>query len=309
MPHLFRWLLRIFTAVVILAALGIGGVYYLASRSLTDYSATHEVDGLSAPVEIVRDHSSVPHIFGKTDEDVFFGLGYAHAQDRLWQMTVLRRTVQGRLSELFGARTMKIDELMRRLDLYRLAQDSVDAQDPQTLAALEAYSRGVNAWIETVNTEARGRGAPEFFLFRPEIAYWQPADSIALVKLMGVRLSSHLDSEVLRARVSLLMEPERVKDILPDAPGPGLAALPDYADLAPGIIPSSAPLARYAEGPLSPFLGPDFAGASNAWAAAPKRSAAGGTLLANDPHLGFSAPSIWYLARLELSTGGVIRSA
>ncbi|MBL3550774.1 penicillin acylase family protein [Rhodovulum sulfidophilum] len=306
MPHLFRWLLRIFTAVVILAALGIGGVYYLASRSLTDYSATHEVDGLSAPVEIVRDHSSVPHIFGKTDEDVFFGLGYAHAQDRLWQMTVLRRTVQGRLSELFGARTMKIDELMRRLDLYRLAQDSVDAQDPQTLAALEAYSRGVNAWIETVNTEARGRGAPEFFLFRPEIAYWQPADSIALVKLMGVRLSSHLDAEVLRARVSLLMEPERVKDILPDAPGPGLAALPDYADLAPGVIPSSAPLARYAEGPLSPFLGPDFAGASNAWAAAPKRSAAGGTLLANDPHLGFSAPSIWYLARLELSTGGVI---
>ncbi|MBN2907247.1 MAG: penicillin acylase family protein [Rhodobacteraceae bacterium] len=306
MPKLFRWLVRLFTAVVFLAALGGLTVYYLAARSLPDYDATHRVTGIAAPVEIVRDNADVPHIFGASDSDVFFGLGFAHAQDRLWQMTMMRRTAQGRLSEIFGPRTLKIDELMRRLDIYGLAQSSVAAQDPDTRAALEAYARGVNAWIATVNADAKGRGAPEFFLFKPEVAYWQPADSLAIIKLMGVQMSSHLESEVLRARISLLLDPARVADILPDAPGPGLAALPDYAGLAPGVTPSSAAPVRMAQGPLSPFPERAFAGASNAWAAAPDRSAAGGTLLANDPHLDLSAPSIWYLARLELSSGGVI---
>ena len=78
----------------------------------------------------------MPHIFGKTDADVYFALGFAHAQDRLWQMTMLRRTAQGRLSEIFGARTVKIDELLRRLDLYTLAQQSVGAQDARTNLSL-----------------------------------------------------------------------------------------------------------------------------------------------------------------------------
>ncbi|SIO20493.1 penicillin amidase [Rhodovulum sp. ES.010] len=307
MAGLFRWLLRLFMAVVILAVLAGATVYYLASRSLPDYDATHRVAGLSQPVEIVRDNANVPHVFGASDADVFFGLGFAHAQDRLWQMTVLRRTAQGRLSELFGARTLEIDKLIRRLDLYGLAERSVAVQDAYTTGALEAYARGVNAWIGTVNAEARGRGAPEFFLFTPEVPYWQPADSLAIAKLMGLTVSTHLDAEVLRARVSLLLDEDRVRDLLPDAPGSGIAALPDYSELAPGVSPSTTPRHKAAAGPLSPFPeGRPFASASNAFAAAPRRSAAGGTLLANDPHLGFSAPSIWYLARLELSTGGVI---
>ncbi|MDH3264821.1 MAG: penicillin acylase family protein, partial [Paracoccaceae bacterium] len=151
MVTLFRWLLRLFTAAVTLAAVAAALAYYFASRSLPDYSAEHRVAGISAPVEIVRDNANVPHIFGASDEDVFFGLGFAHAQDRLWQMTMLRRTAQGRLSELRGQRTLKVDELMRRLDLYGAASASVAAQDDETRAALDAYARGVNAWIEVVN--------------------------------------------------------------------------------------------------------------------------------------------------------------
>ena len=99
MVFVFRWLIRLASAMVflIVATLFLG--YYFASRSLPDYNATFEVAGLSAPVEIVRDNANVPHIFGQTDEDVFYALGLAHAQDRLWQMTMLRRTAQGRLSE------------------------------------------------------------------------------------------------------------------------------------------------------------------------------------------------------------------
>lgn len=301
----FRWLIRIVAGLTGLGVIAALLAYYILSRSLVDYDEDFTVAGITAPVEIVRNNDNVPHIFGKTDADVFFALGFAHAQDRLWQMTMLRRTAQGRLSEIFGPSTLKVDELMRRYDLYGLALQSVKVQDPETLAALEAYSAGVNAWIKEVNKGARGRGAPEFFLFSPEISAWSPADSIAILKLMALQLSSALQTEVLRARVSLLLSPERLADILPDDPSQGVAALPDYASLVPGVVPSSKPL-KFAEGPFSPVADPGMAGASNAWAAMPERSAAGGSLLANDPHLGLTAPSIWYLARLELSTGGVI---
>jgi len=305
MAQLFRWLLRLATAAVVLIVGAVDLVYYFASRSLPDYSGTYEVAGITAPVEIVRDNADVPHIFGQSDEDVFFALGYAHAQDRLWQMTMLRRTVQGRLSELFGARTVKIDSLLRRFDLYNLAVSSVSAQDARTLEMLDAYSAGVNAWIDEVNAGARGRGAPEMWIFNQAIAPWQPADSVAILKLMALQLSGHLEAEVLRARTSLILAPERAADILPDAPGGGTAALPRYADLVPDV-PLYTADSHMPFGPLSPVQPIPLAGASNAWAAGVSRSATGSTLLANDPHLGLTAPSIWYLARLELSTGGVI---
>ena len=166
----------------------------------------------------------------------------------------------------------------------------------------------MNAWLREVNAGARGRGAPEFWIFPPQIAPWQPADSLAIAKLMALQITDAASTEVLRARVSLVLGDERVEDLLPDVPGPGIAALPEYAGLFPEGLFDGAP--RYAGAmppdPLNPVRRRGLAGASNAWAAAPSRSATGGTLLANDPHLGFSAPGYWYLARLELETGGVI---
>ena len=115
----FQWLLRIFTGLIVLAVLGLGLVYYILTRSLPDYDEDFTVAGISAPVEIVRNNADVPHIFGATETDVFYALGFAHAQDRLWQMTMLRRTAQGKLSEIFGARTVKIDELLRSPEVAR----------------------------------------------------------------------------------------------------------------------------------------------------------------------------------------------
>ncbi len=305
MALLFRWLLRLASGLIFLGLAIFALAYYFAARSLPDYTTTTNVDGVSAPVEIVRDNANVPHIFGATDADVFFALGYAHAQDRLWQMTMLRRTVQGRLSELFGERTLRIDSLLRRFDLYGLAVQSVDVQDAPTKVALEAYAAGVNAWLAEVNKGSLGRGAPEMWLFNHPIAPWQPADSIAILKLMALQLSGQLENEVIRARTSLLLAPARVADILPDDPGSGIAALPEYAMLVPGA-PRYAVNTRMPDDPLSPVQPRDLAGASNAWAAGISRSATGSTLLANDPHLGLTAPTIWYLAQLELQTGGVI---
>ena len=306
MARVFQWLVRLVAGLIALCVLGVLLVYYLGSRSLPDYDDTLQVPGIGSEVEIVRDNANVPHIFGQSDEDVLFALGFAHAQDRLWQMTMLRRTAQGRLSEVFGRTTLEIDTFVRRLDLYGLAVRSVEAQDEEAMRLLKAYASGVNSRLDQINAQALGRGAFELFIFNTPISPWQPADSLAVAKLMGVQLSGHLDEEILRARVSLeLPDPDRLIDILPDTPGQGVASLPEYARLVPGTT-RQVSLPDRSLHPLSPFRPRGFSGASNAWAAAPSRSASGGTLLANDPHLGFSAPAIWYLARLELQTGGVI---
>ena len=281
-------------------------LYWFFSRSIPDYTHNFRVAGISAPVEIVRDNANVPHIFGQSDTDVYFGLGLAHAQDRLWQMLLLRRTAQGRLSELFGQKTVRTDRLLRRLDLYPLAVKSVAAQDAYTTAALQSYASGVNAWLRQVNEGALGRGAPEFWLFEPSIALWQPADSLAIGKLMALSLTDHVQREVLRARISRILSDERLSDILPDTPGQALASLPEYASLFDAPLPSFAHLKNQPHDPMSPVKARGLAGASNAWAATPARSAAGSTLLANDPHMELTAPTIWYLARMELETGGVI---
>ncbi len=308
MGQIFKWLFRIAGGSILLTVLTVSVMYFLLSRSLPEYDKTLRVTGISAPVEIVRNNANVPHIFGATDRDTFFGLGYVHAQDRLWQMVMLRRTAQGRLSEIFGAQTIEIDKILRRFDLYRQARDSVDVQDARTRDALSAYAAGVNARLQEINDDARGRGAPEMFLFNPPLSPWQPADSIAIVKLMSLQLAGHLPEEVLYARASLLVDDERLADIMPLAPGTAIADLPDYASLFPGLRQRTHRVAQtdLTENPLSPFAKRGFAGASNVWAAAPHRSATGGTLLANDPHLQFTAPGIWYLARMELASGGVI---
>lgn len=291
-------------ALLLLAAIAGGFVWYLAARSLPDYNGHYSVPGITAPVEIVRDSHAVPHIFGKTDADVLFGLGFSHAQDRLWQMETMRRMAQGRLSEIFGPDTLESDKLMRSLDIYAISQRAVAVQTPETRALLAAYAAGVNAWVATVRREALGRGAPEFFLFDNAIAPWSPADSIALIKLMALQTTDKASLEVLRAKLSFRISPERIADVLPDAPEAPSTLVPGFSSLFPEVnlaMASATPAQAFS--PIPPI---GLAGASNAFAAAGARSASGGTLLASDPHLGLSTPGIWMLARLELESGGVI---
>ena len=305
MERIFVWLVRITLGVAAFSVLILFFVYFFLSQSLPNYNKTVQFSHLIAKTEVVRDTANVPHIFATNDHDTLFALGYVHAQDRLWQMTMLRRTAQGRLSELFGKKTLSIDKVVRRLGIYSAAHNSVSALRPSTQLKLNAYAQGVNARLKEINSEALGRGAPEFFIFSNAIARWSPADSLAIIKLMGLQMSSHLESEVLRARLSLILDNDRLKDILPDVPGPGQAVLNDFASLFP-TLPRLQANENMSQQAFSPFKPIALSGASNAWAALPGRSASRGTLLANDPHLSLTAPSIWYLARLELETGGVI---
>jgi penicillin amidase len=303
MAFLFRWLMRLFLGLLIVAAAAAGLVYYLAGQSLPDYNRNFRVEGPKAEIPILRDSHAVPHILATDDADAFFGLGFVHAQDRLWQMMLLRRTAQGRLSELFGAETLPIDRLLRALDLYGLAREAAGRQEPEVTAALESYSAGVNAWLRVVQEEALGRGAPEFFLFNPRMAPWTPADSIAILKLMALQLTDKAERETLRASLSLRLPPERLRDILPESPNAAVMGLPKFARDFPEA-PGNWSIA--ATGPLDPVPPLSLAGASNAFAATGARAAGGAPLLASDPHLALSAPSIWMLARMNLAEGPVI---
>ena len=309
MRGIIRWSFRGLVALLVLLLLAIAGVWYLASRSLPDYDRTVTVatpDG--KPVTIIRDANAIPHITASSELGVFFGLGYAHAQDRLWQMLQMRRAAQGRLSEIFGEVTLPIDVYLRRLGLYEAARKSFEVQSPEAKAALVAYAAGVNARLDVVNREALGRGAPELFLFPQTIAPWTPADSIAIIKLMALRLAPHMDDEILRARLARILPAPRIDDLLAPAPGPATTTVGSYARLFGDNVrfaaAADAPLP--ARLPFDPTPAPGLAGASNAWIAAPSRTARGKSLLANDPHLGLSAPAIWYLAHLDFPDGGVI---
>ena len=302
MTRILRWALR---AGLGLAALFAGAgaiVWVLLTGSLPDYAETLSAPDLDGAVEIIRDANAVPHIRAETDHDAWFALGLAHAQDRLWQMELARRAAQGRLSELLGRRALAFDRLARTLDLYGAAREAVAHQSDDAGAALEAYADGVNAWIGEINAEARGRGAPEFFLFETALAPWTPADSIGVLKIMALRLSNAARAEVRRARFQLELGPERLADILPEAPGPAAltvprqdARLPDGRYPAPTPAPETDPVMRA----FGPAARPGLAGASNAWAVDATRSASARPLLANDPHLWLSAPTLWYLADIE----------
>lgn len=307
MRAIFKVLTWLIAGLSVLVTVSLALAYYLVNRSQPDYGAEIAVDGLAGEVEIVRDAFAVPHIYASTDEDAYYALGLAHAQDRLWQMEVSRRGAQGRLSEVFGAAALSVDKRMRVFDLHTLARKSLAHQSAETRAALSAYAAGVNAWIKTVNEQALGRGAPEFFLFGEGLAPWTPTDSLAVLKIMALRLTGSAEREVKRAKLLRQLPPEKVDDLFPEYPDAGLMALPAFAAAYPGMR-FRASEQRRADTVLDEMFLPRarMAGASNAWAVSGARATTGAPLLANDPHLWLSAPSLWMLAHVEFPDKGVI---
>jgi penicillin amidase len=244
-----------------------------------------EIEGASAPVEILRDAWGVPRIRAASAEDAYLGLGYVHAQDRLWQMELRRRVAQGRLSEILGAGGLPTDRLMRTLGLYRRAEAAVAHLPDEARRYLESYARGVNAWLR----RHRALLAPELLLLWHAPEPWTVADSLAFTRLMALDLGENWRTELLRARLARVVSAEQLADLFPP---------PD--DRAPITIDprqlAGLDLERLAAA-LPPAPPPGLG--SNVWVVDGGRSASGQPLLANDPHLGLDLPGPWYLAGLE----------
>jgi penicillin G amidase len=286
-----KWLLRIgigLGALLGLVALGLGLFIYSSARSVPTYRGTVPAPGLGAAVTVLRDRYAVPTIEARSFIEAAYGLGYVHAQDRLWQMEMARRFVQGRLAELFGARAVPADELMRRIGLYGAAEQAVKHLSPDGQRTLAAYAAGVNAYI----AGHRGPWPIEFTLAGdtpPE--RWQPADSIAVLKGMALQLSGNMFAERARAELIPVLGVKGVQEFFPPFDA---APLPEYLD---EIYLTTRTGQAYAA--------PDTTASDN-WVVDGAHSITGKPLLANDPHLGFTIPSVWYLAHLSFGDEDIV---
>ncbi|PWC31457.1 acyl-homoserine-lactone acylase [Azospirillum sp. TSO35-2] len=285
--------------LVLLVPVGLVGAYLWMRAQQPQTSGTVTIPGSGAPAEIVRDAQGVVHIFATTERDGYRALGYAHAQDRLWQMETMRRAGAGRLAELIGTKygdfPLRSDRLMRTLGVYRAAQAMAATLSPEARTAFEAYAEGVNAYLAT-----RSEALPiEFQLLRHTPEPWTVADSLVWAKLMALQLSANYRDELFRSRVLERLTPQQVDDLFPsDVPGTPTTLAADLRG------PQLQETVRRTLAAL-PRMG--FDTASNEWALTGGRTTTGKPIIANDPHLALEAPILWYLARIvtpELTIAG-----
>ena len=164
----------LYLLIVLVAGGFVGGFFWLYTSLPIIEGALAVANGPSAPIEILRDRRTVPHIFADSQEDAYYGLGFVHAQDRLWQMEMMRRLAAGRLAEVAGRKALASDRFMRTLGFQSLAEKQYAILDDAVRRALDAYAAGVNAWMGATI----GAFPPEFVLtgFKPEP--WRPTDSL-----------------------------------------------------------------------------------------------------------------------------------
>lgn len=301
MSRVAKWIGRGLLAVLLVALLLAWAAFFLLRNTLPAANGDMAVAGLSAPARIIRDTEGVPHIFTRSLHDAHFALGFVHAQDRLFQMELQRRLIAGRLSEIFGDRTLRSDVFMRTLDLYGHAQRSLAALSEETREQIEAYAAGVNAYLTRRTGLLEPRYPLEFLLLRHQPEPWTAADSVAVVKLMAFNLSTNSNRETLRLALAAQgLKPAEIDDLLPHDPALSPPPLPDVATLYPlRQLPQ-----RHARS-ATPFVDETLGdGASNNWVVSGAKTKSGKPLLANDPHLRLSAPAIWYFAHVSVARDG-----
>lgn len=308
MRRVLKWTARIALVAVAGAAL-VALIAFLAIRgSLAPSNGEARLAGLAEPVRIVRDRHGVPHIEAQNASDALRALGFAHAQDRFWQMHVLRMVAQGRLSEMFGEATIDSDIFLKTVDIAAAAKSSFAALSPTGREALEAYAGGVNAHLGRRTRLLEPRLPPEFMILGLEAEPWEPWQSVAILKVMALTLDSNIDEEIRRlALASRGFSPAEIDELLPHGPRDNPPELPDLRKLfefqaIPQQSGDGAPAIRGKS--ISDLAFETGLDASNNWAVAGRRTQSGKPLVANDPHLGLTAPSTFYLAHLAYGAEG-----
>ncbi|HEV8347341.1 MAG TPA: penicillin acylase family protein [Vicinamibacterales bacterium] len=313
-----RLLKLVLTLIVVPILIGAVVAYVLLRRSLPAIDGRVTVAGLTAPVEIVRDADAIPHVFAANKNDALFGLGYVHAQDRLWQMEFQRRIGHGRLSELFGEATVPQDRFLRTVGFGRAARSAWSSTPDWAKRQIDAYVAGVNAFIAAHHGTAL---PPEFSLLRIEPEPFTGPDVLVWVKMMAWDLSANYAFELLRHDLVRAVGAERMTQLMPEYAADGLSILPNghvTDEAAPELRTQNSEL-RTRNGELQTpngvaslsaafsVLSSEFSVlsssrseglGSNNWVVDGTMTATGKPLLANDPHLGTRLPSTWYLAHV-----------
>lgn len=302
------WLLVVFIVFVV-AAVGLG--YLVARSALPQLDGTLTAAGLSAQVSVIRDTHGVPTIEASTPEDLFFAQGFVTAQDRLWQMDVMRRFGAGELSEILGPETLKIDREQRILGLRAAAKKSLDMASARDMSYFAAYARGVNAYIERHQT----RLPLEFRILHYHPKTWTPEDSIVIANQMVKDLNFYTFRDTLnRERILAKLGPELtadlyvnrswhdrpptvMKDDLNNEENPGDSDDDDDDD-GPD---NSVARRRSIPEEFWTLQVPEAVNGSNDWVISGDHTVTGKPLLSNDMHLSHQMPNLWYEAHLKAS--------
>jgi penicillin G amidase len=326
---LLRRVLTVLISILVILSLAAGGAAVaftkvLPPRSFPQVAGELQVGGLEQPVDIYRDPLGVPHIYAATTHDLFFAQGYVHAQERFWQMDFWRHIGSGRLSEMFGKSQLDTDIFLRRMGWARVVREELAQMDPQSLAILEAYSSGVNAYLKDHSGAALSLEYAVLKLLTPgyTVEPWEPLHTLTWAKAMAWDLRGNMDEEGERAGLLKLFTPAQVDELYPayDITRPtivnrGLSAVSDQRSArsrpqAAISVPYSAISIQQSAiqerlAALDELLGPGGTGfGSNNWVISGARTASGKPLLANDPHLGPQMPSIWFEVGLHCRPKG-----
>ncbi|ARF70270.1 penicillin acylase family protein [Paenibacillus larvae subsp. pulvifaciens] len=292
------WRVVWITALIIILLIGIvtGVAYWIARSSLPVIEGKLELEGLQQTVSVWRDVNGVPHIEARNEHDLYVAQGYVTAQDRLFQMDMMRRTASGQLSEVMGEQTLERDKFFRAFSLRRAAEASLDAYSADAKNVLEWYAQGVNQYIH--QAKASGSLPVEFRLLGYKPNDWELVDSLVIGKYMAYDLGRHWARQAFRYQLAQRVSPEMALELFPSYPEGGpliIQAMKDHpidlrAMFAAAVIP-------------------DPSSGSNNWVISGKKSASGKPMLANDPHLKLGTPSIWYETHLQaedLNVSGVV---
>lgn len=294
MSILKRILLALFLILIIA-----GTVVYFYLRSLVpDYSKELQLSGLKAPVEVLYDNYAIPHIYAQDEEDLFYAFGYVHAQDRLFQMEVLRRLADGRLSEVFGEKALQSDKFFRMLSFREQAKITLasvykDSTAPFVKAA-KSYLKGINEYIKS------GKTPVEFTIAGIPKTPFTLEDMEIIVGYMGYTFVGAFKTESVATTIANNLGKDYLNDVMSNWPD-SVFKIPVQAN-EPGGVGSAAKSLTYmanrlnmlsAELPYPPFTG------SNGWVISGKKTKSGKPILSNDTHIAFSQPSVWYEAYLE----------
>ena len=299
------WLLAALVAVVLAAIIA-----YLFSAQ-TAISGKRIMRNLGDSVVISFDASDIPHIKANSSADALFALGYLHATERSWQLEMNRRIGSGRLSEILGKDTVPIDRFIRTLGIKRAAERQFDRYPAGTKHLLQSYADGVNA-----GNASLGWALPiEYFLTGSKPGHWSPTDSVAWMLMMAYDLGGNWQKELQRLELSQFLSTKQVWEVVPPHNQNEILSNLDFAKMYRDIKvfnPEAGPAEEKSKKlPATELAFLDLPGGkdgigSNNWALSGKLSSSGKPLLANDPHLGLSAPAIWYFAHLDAPGMNVI---
>lgn len=274
-----------------------GAIFYnMLSSSLPAYQGIITSSKIISDIEIYRDSFAVPYIFAENDNDAAFALGYVHAQERLFTMDFIRRAGEGRLSEILGDEAVPFDNMFRTVGIKRNILRNYSRIDPSVISLLQSYSDGVNAYIE----ERKGNYSIEFDVLGYQPEKWKPLHSLIIIKMMAWELNMSWWTDLTFSELIQKLGEKKALEILPDYPENAPTIIADnfkYLSAINSSLVETDKAFRNFIGWTGTHIG------SNNWVVNANKSTSGKPIIANDPHLAFSAPGKWFAATVNSKEG------